>query len=95
MELEIGDVVVFHSLVVHGSLPNPSRNHRRGLIMCFNGKNAPVRDCESRIIPFYKPIELINDSQIIQCGIKPHSPKRNDFLGHKQNKASLNRINQT
>ncbi len=51
VELNAGDVFLFHSLMPHRSAPNRSKNHRRALLITY----APVR-YKARKSIFYRPI---------------------------------------
>eukprot|EP01083_Nonionella_stella_P065663 172226_1 len=86
-ELKRGDVLIFHSLLVHASDANKSDNWRRALITGYNGRYAPIYKQKEKdfVIPSYCPIDVIDDADILKCGIKPHSPQRNDFFNRESN----------
>eukprot|EP01084_Bolivina_argentea_P282424 483436_1 len=86
VELNRGDVLIWHSNLVHWSEENKSDYWRRALIMGYNGKNAPVyNDFEESIIIGYEKIEQIHDDEIINCGLKGHTKGRTDFLTLEKN----------
>jgi ectoine hydroxylase-related dioxygenase (phytanoyl-CoA dioxygenase family) len=70
VELEPGDLLIFHSNTLHRSDQNRSENPRWSLICCYNTKhNDPFVKIE-RGHPNYSYLQRIDDSQIKEIGRK-------------------------
>jgi len=68
VEMEPGDVLFFHSNLLHRSDQNKSDNPRWSMICCYNAKsNTPFEDTHH---PCYTPINRLKDSAIKEIGIK-------------------------
>ena len=68
VEMDPGDVLFFHSNLLHRSDQNKSANPRWSMICCYNAKsNDPYKDSHH---PRYTPIDRLDDSAINQIGIK-------------------------
>ncbi|QDV42768.1 1-deoxypentalenic acid 11-beta-hydroxylase [Stieleria neptunia] len=68
VEMDPGDVLFFHSNLLHRSDQNKSADPRWSMICCYNAKsNDPYKDSHH---PRYTPIDRLQDSAIKQIGIK-------------------------
>ncbi|MDV6034123.1 MAG: phytanoyl-CoA dioxygenase family protein [Phycisphaera sp. RhM] len=68
VEMDPGDVLFFHSNLLHRSDQNKSAHPRWSMICCYNAKsNDPYKDSHH---PRYTPINRLDDSAIKQIGIK-------------------------
>ncbi len=66
--MEPGDVVFFHSNLLHRSDRNLSDNPRWSMICCYNSRsNDPYKDSHH---PRYTPIDRLADDAIKQIGVK-------------------------
>lgn len=66
VECEPGDVLFFHSNLLHCSAANTSANPRLSLICCYNAKsNNPIRESHH---PTYTPINRSKDDAILEHG---------------------------
>jgi hypothetical protein len=66
-ELEPGDLLIFHSNVLHRSDQNRSENPRWSLICCYNTRhNDPFVNPAGH--PNYEPMERWDDSRILEVG---------------------------
>ena len=90
-EMYSGDILIWNSLLIHGSQPNKSDFWRRALIMGYIGKDAPIYHNDTSIIIDYEKINLINDDDILNCGLKGHTNDRIDFLTAQSNIDSFNK----
>ena len=76
---EPGDVIIFHSNILHGSSINKSKYERSGLIGVYNSKhNNPVKKHQ---YPFYYDMKLLNKSEIFK--------KNNERRKYVSNKTKL------
>jgi ectoine hydroxylase len=76
VEMNPGDVVFFHSNLLHRSDQNQSENPRWSMICCFNSKsNDPYKDSHH---PRYTPLITVPDSKIKEVGIKRFGDDRSD-----------------
>ena len=67
-EMDPGDVLLFHSNLLHRSDQNESENPRWSMICCYNAKsNNPYQESHH---PRYTPIDRLNDEAIREIGIK-------------------------
>ena len=72
VELDPGDVVVFHCNLLHASAANDSDKSRWSLICCYNAaRNNPYREIEH---PCYTPLEKVPDSAIKEQGRRELQP---------------------
>lgn len=86
--LEAGDVLFTHSNLLHTSAPNESDQWRRSMIVAYSTKqNEPLRDDD--FIPFYTPIDIVDDDAIIRTGVRIHRVGRSDFMSAEDNKDSF------
>lgn len=68
VEMSPGDVLFFHSNLLHRSDRNNSEHPRWSMICCYNARhNDPYKDSHH---PRYTPIERLDDEQIKRIGIK-------------------------
>ncbi len=68
VEMDPGDVLFFHSNLLHRSDRNRSDNPRWSMICCYNSKkNDPYKESHH---PRYTPLEVVPDSRIKEVGIK-------------------------
>lgn len=68
VEMEPGDVLFFHSNLLHRSDRNNSENSRWSMICCYNARsNDPYKDSHH---PRYTPLEPLDDGKIKQIGIR-------------------------
>lgn len=68
VEMEPGDVLFFHSNLLHRSDQNRSEHPRWSMICCYNARsNDPCRDSHH---PRYTPLEVVPDSRIKEVGIR-------------------------
>ena len=68
VELDPGDMLYFHSNLLHRSDQNTSDSQRWSLICCYNTKhNNPYKESHH---PFYQPLEKLADSAIKEMGAK-------------------------
>ena len=71
LEMQPGDVVLFHANLLHRSDPNHSQNPRWSMICCYNSKsNAPYKESHH---PDYTPLMRVDDSAIRKMGAKGFS----------------------
>jgi ectoine hydroxylase-related dioxygenase (phytanoyl-CoA dioxygenase family) len=67
-ELEIGDAILFHCNLLHGSAQNKSPNPRRAFLCCYNARrNSPYKVVRH---PQYTPLEIVPDAAIKEAGLK-------------------------
>ena len=64
VETDPGDVLFFHSNLLHTSGPNTSRDKRWNLVLAYNQlENAPYHN---RFLPSPTRISLVDDSDIVE-----------------------------
>lgn len=64
VEMEPGDVIVFHANLLHRSDQNNSDKPRWSMICCYNAKsNEPYEQSRH---PFYSPIDIVEDDAIMK-----------------------------
>lgn len=67
IEMDPGDVLFFHSNLLHRSDQNTSDHPRWSMICCYNAKsNDPYKDSHH---PRYTPLNVVPDSRIVEVGI--------------------------
>jgi hypothetical protein len=68
VEMDPGDVLFFHSNLLHRSDQNRSDKPRWAMICCYNAaRNDPYKEAHH---PRYTPLEKVPDSAILQAGLK-------------------------
>lgn len=68
VEMDPGDVLFFHSNLLHRSDQNRSESPRWSMICCYNAKsNDPYKESHH---PRYTPLDRMDDSMIKEVGIK-------------------------
>ncbi|MEM0927111.1 MAG: phytanoyl-CoA dioxygenase family protein [Planctomycetota bacterium] len=68
IEMDPGDVLFFHSNLLHRSDQNTSDHPRWSMVCCYNAKsNDPYKDSHH---PRYTPLEILDDSAICEIGVK-------------------------
>ena len=68
VELEPGDVLFFHSNLLHRSDQNRSENPRWSMICCYNAaSNDPYKDSHH---PRYTPLKQVRDEAIRHAGVR-------------------------
>jgi hypothetical protein len=68
VEMDPGDVVCFHSNLLHRSDRNESEQPRWSMICCFNARrNDPYKDSHH---PRYTPLDRLDDREIKRIGAK-------------------------
>ncbi|HET6572398.1 MAG TPA: phytanoyl-CoA dioxygenase family protein [Fimbriiglobus sp.] len=68
VEMDPGDVLFFHSNLLHRSDQNRSDNPRWSMICCYNAaRNDPYKDSHH---PRYTPLKVVPDSAIKEVGVK-------------------------
>lgn len=71
VEMDPGDVLFFHSNVLHRSDQNKSEHPRWSMVCCYNAKsNDPYKDSHH---PRYTPLDRLADDAIKKIGIKRFS----------------------
>ena len=76
VEMDPGDVLFFHSNLLHRSDRNNSERPRWSMICCYNARsNDPYKDSHH---PRYTPIHRLEDSAIKQIGIKRFADDASD-----------------
>lgn len=72
VELEPGDVLLFHANLLHRSGPNRSAAPRESLIACYNTRsNDPVKEHHH---PRYTPLEVWEDARVLEAGRRQLAP---------------------
>jgi ectoine hydroxylase len=67
-EMEAGDVLFFHSNLLHRSEGNASEHPRWSMICCYNAaRNDPYKDSHH---PRYTPLHVVSDSAIREAGLR-------------------------
>ena len=68
VEMEPGDVLFFHSNLLHRSDQNKSDNPRWAMICCYNAvRNDPYKEAHH---PRYTPLHKVPDSAILEAGLR-------------------------
>ena len=68
IELDPGDVLIFHSNTLHRSDQNRSPNRRWTLIVCYNAvSNDTITKVDDR---YYVPLDKVDDGAILEAGLK-------------------------
>ena len=68
VELDPGDVIFFHSNLLHASAANASDKPRWSMICCYNAaRNDPYKDAHH---PRYTPLHVVPDSAIREAGLR-------------------------
>lgn len=68
VEMERGDVLFFHSNLLHRSDENRSEHPRWSMICCYNAaKNDPYKEAHH---PRYTPLNKVPDSAILEAGLR-------------------------
>ena len=81
VELNPGDVILFHCNLLHRSDQNSSKNARWAMICCYNAaRNNPFKDS---IHPQYTPLNKVPDCSIKKVGVR-----------HFENSGDVNWMNQ-
>lgn len=76
IEMDPGDVLFFHSNLLHRSDQNRSEFSRWSMICCFNGRrNDPYKESHH---PRYTPLERMDDQEIRSIGIRRFSDDPSD-----------------
>ena len=93
VEMNPGDVLYFHSNLLHRSDRNDSENPRWSMICCYNSRsNDPYKDSHH---PRYTPLDRLEDDKIKQIGVMRFEDDRADvaFLdpNHDASAKSLDR----
>lgn len=74
--MDPGDVVFFHSNLLHRSDQNVSENPRWSMICCYNARsNDPYKDSHH---PRYTPLERLEDSAIREIGVRRFADDQTD-----------------
>ncbi len=75
-EMDPGDVIFFHSNLLHRSDQNRSPNPRWSMICCYNSaRNNPYKESHH---PCYTPLNVVSDDQIMQVGLKRFEESQQD-----------------
>jgi len=93
VEMNPGDVLFFHSNLLHRSDQNHSENPRWSMVCCYNSRsNDPYKDSHH---PRYTPLDRIEDDKIKQIGVTRFADDRSDvaFLApdHEAHAKSIDR----
>jgi hypothetical protein len=76
VEMNPGDVVFFHSNLLHASAANESDKPRWSMICCYNAaRNDPYKDAHH---PRYTPLKVVADSAIREAGLKRFADSQSD-----------------
>ncbi|MDP6354653.1 MAG: phytanoyl-CoA dioxygenase family protein [Planctomycetota bacterium] len=76
VELEPGDVLLFHPNLLHRSDRNRSEHARWSMICCYNAKsNDPYKEAHH---PRYTPLEPVDDSAIKEVGVSRFADDASD-----------------
>jgi ectoine hydroxylase len=71
VEMDPGDVLFFHSNLLHRSDQNRSENPRWAMICCYNAaRNDPYKEAHR---PRYTPLSKVPDSAILEAGLRRFS----------------------
>ncbi len=88
VEMEPGDVLFFHSNLLHRSDQNRSDNPRWAMICCYNAaSNDPYKEAHH---PRYTPLHKVPDSAILEAGTRRFSDSSNDvaWLDDKEDQSA-------
>ena len=76
VEMDPGDVLFFHSNLLHRSDRNNSEHPRWSMICCYNARsNDPYKDSHH---PRYTPLDRLDDDRIKEIGIKRFADDASD-----------------
>jgi ectoine hydroxylase len=76
VEMDPGDVLFFHSNLLHRSDRNSSENPRWSMICCYNARsNDPYKESHH---PRYTPLERLGDHQIKELGVRRFADDASD-----------------
>ncbi|WP_321473344.1 phytanoyl-CoA dioxygenase family protein [uncultured Paludibaculum sp.] len=76
VEMEPGEVLFFHSNMLHRSAENNSENPRWSMICCYNAaRNDPYKDSHH---PRYTPLNKVPDTAILQAGLRRFGDSASD-----------------
>jgi ectoine hydroxylase-related dioxygenase (phytanoyl-CoA dioxygenase family) len=76
VEMDPGDVLFFHSNLLHRSDQNRSDNPRWAMICCYNAaSNNPYKESHH---PRYTPLLKVPDSAIRESGLRRFSDSQSD-----------------
>ena len=76
VEMDPGDVLFFHSNLLHRSDQNNSDNPRWAMICCYNAaRNNPYKEHHH---PRYTPLSKVPDSAIMEAGLRRFSDSASD-----------------
>jgi ectoine hydroxylase len=76
VEMDPGDVLFFHSNLLHASAENTSDKPRWSMICCYNAaRNNPYKESHH---PRYTPLHKVPDSAILQAGLKRFADSKED-----------------
>lgn len=84
LEMDAGDVLFFHSNLLHASAENTSDQPRWSMICCYNAaRNDPYKESHH---PRYTPLVKVRDSAIADAGVRRFSDSASDvaWLHDKQ-----------
>jgi ectoine hydroxylase len=88
VEMEPGDVLFFHSNLLHRSDQNKSDQPRWSMICCYNAaRNDPYKEHHH---PRYTPLSKVPDSAIREAGLRRFSDSTANvaWLDHKEDKSA-------
>jgi hypothetical protein len=88
IEMDPGDVLFFHSNLLHASAANESDKPRWSMICCYNAaRNDPYKDAHH---PRYTPLSVVPDSAIREAGMKRFADSQSDvaWLEEKADKSA-------
>jgi hypothetical protein len=88
VEMDPGDVLFFHSNLLHRSDQNKSDNPRWSMICCYNAaRNNPYKESHH---PRYTPLEKVPDSAIREAGERRFADTQSDvaWLDDKEDKSA-------
>src|SRR5580704_19263404 len=75
-EMDPGDVLFFHSNLLHASAENTSDRPRWSMICCYNAaRNNPYKESHH---PRYTPLHKVPDSAILEAGLKGFADSTED-----------------
>jgi ectoine hydroxylase len=87
VEMNPGDVLLFHANLLHRSDQNRSQNPRWSMICCYNAKhNDPYEESHH---PRYTPLHKVPDAAILEAGNKRFGGSgENSFLNPAQDRSA-------
>ena len=92
-EMEAGDALYFHSNLLHASDANLSNKARWALICCYNTKsNNPFKESHH---PSYTPLEKVEDSKVLEVGLKDADRSVVEFANLRQDDQSAKSLDAT